>query len=69
MMIRPLLMFGLIVVFVAIFSLYSFPGWRESTAVLVLFGLAILVGLWAIVADLRALSEQIKRERGDKDGG
>ena len=58
---RPMLLTGLIVVALAVFSLLLVPGWLSSPWRLAVLVIAILAGLYAVIRDLLSLYKEIRR--------
>ncbi len=64
-MIRPMMMFGAITIFLAVFFGMTNPSWRTNPVALLIIGVAIFAGLAAMGRDLAALRREVRDEKAD----
>jgi len=67
-MIRPMTLIGMIVIFVAIFSFLTIPGWRGSAPGIGILIVCLVIGGLAIAKDLASLGKELKKPPKEAQG-
>ena len=59
-MLRPLMILGIVVIVVAVLSFLFNPDWSRSPIGLLILILAVIIGIAAVVRDMRAFAKDVK---------